>query len=133
MSIFKNIKGFFGQTIHYKDGQYVGESWDGLFKGSKTHYDANGQKIGYSDKGLFNQDVHHNAYGGRIGESWTDPFGTTRHYSDDEGRIGTSYDGLTAKTTIIDELHSEGLFSSKSVSDIEDYENSSDNFFDDPW
>ena len=100
MSIWKSIKGLFGQTIHYKDGIRVGETWDGLIPGTKKHYDADGKYVGNSASGFFADEVHYDQYGRRIGESWTDDFGTTRHY-DDRGRVGTSYDGIIGTTSHI--------------------------------
>lgn len=126
MSIWKSIKGLFGQTIHYKDGQYAGESWDGLIPGSQNHYDANGQYVGYSDPGFFADHVHHKADGTRIGETWTDDFGVSRHYSETDGRIGTSYDGFVGRTSIIDDA-SDALLDSDS--DIF----SGDSFGDSDW
>lgn len=102
MSIWKSIKGLFGQTIHYKDGQYAGESWDGIVPGSKTHYDANGSYAGYSDPGLFGSQIHHDEFGGKTGETWTDSFGVSRHY-DEKGYVGSSYDGFVSHTTYVDE------------------------------
>ena len=44
---FTSVDGLFGQKIHYdENGNYVGESWPGLFEGSMEHYDANGQYAG---------------------------------------------------------------------------------------
>lgn len=100
MPIWKSIKGFFGQTIHYKDGVKVGETWDGLIPGSKNHYDSNGGYVGTSTSGFIADQVHYNQYGVRIGESWADDFGTIRHY-DANGRIGTSYDGFLGMTSQI--------------------------------
>lgn len=100
MAIWKSIKGFFGQTIHYKDGIRVGETWDGLIPGTKKHYNANGNYVGSSASGFFADEVHYDQYGTRIGESWTDSFGTMRHY-DASGRIGTSYEGFLGTTSHI--------------------------------
>ena len=100
ISIFKSIKGLFGQTIHYKDGEKVGETWDGFIPGAKNHYGANGSFVGSSAPGFFADEVHYDQHGGRIGESWTDAFGTTRHY-DSNGRVGTSYDGVCGVTSDI--------------------------------
>ena len=102
MSIFKSIKGFFGQTIHYRDGIKVGETRDGLIPGTKNHYDTNGAYVGHSDPGFFADQVHYNQHGGRIGESWTDDFGTTRHY-DSRGRVGTSFNGVIGETSYMDD------------------------------
>ena len=117
MSIIKSIKGFFGQTIHYKDGIRVGETWDGLLPGIKKHYNAEGEYVGSSASGFFADKVHYNQYGSRIGESWTDEFGTTRHYGNN-GQVGTSYDGLFGTTTQIFDRPKDVLFeSTKSVFD----------------
>ena len=102
MSIFKSIKGFFGQTIHYKDGAKVGETWDGFIPGTKNHYDADGEHVGYSAKGWIADEVHYDQHGARVGESWTDDFGTTRHYGD-RGFAGVSYQGFTGTTSHIDD------------------------------
>ena len=100
MSIWKSIKGLFGQTIHYKDGIKVGETWDSFIPGTKKHYNVDGSYIGSSSAGFLADEVHHDQYGRRIGESWTDAFGTTRHY-DNNGRVGTSYDGFCGVTSDI--------------------------------
>ena len=39
------IEGLFGEKIHYKDGEKIGESWPGLFGGSWNHYDADGNPV----------------------------------------------------------------------------------------
>ena len=100
MSIWKSIKGLFGQTIHYKDGKYAGETWDGFISGTKNHYNADGSCAGSSASGFLVDEVHYDQYGSRIGESWTDAFGTTRHYND-SGRVGTSHDGFCGVTSNI--------------------------------
>ena len=115
MSIWKSIKGLFGQTIHYKDGVKVGESWDGLIPGTKNHYDVNGSYVGHSDPGYLADDVHYNQHGGRIGESWTDDFGTTRHYND-RGFTGVSYRGIVGETSRISD-DADMLFDQSSGSD----------------
>lgn len=102
MPIWKSIKGLFGQTIHYKDGVKVGETWDGLLPGTQNHYGADGGFVGSSAPGFLADEVHYNQNGERIGESWTDAFGTTRHYNDD-GYAGVSFDGFTGKTSYIDD------------------------------
>jgi len=119
MSIFKSIKGLFGQTIHYKDGVRVGETWDGLLPGTKKHYDSDGRYAGSSSTGLFADEVHYNEYGGRVGETWKDDFGFSHHY-DDQGKIGTSYDGFTSTITIFDELHDAPFDRSYDESDASD-------------
>lgn len=121
MSKIKSSKGLFGQTVHYKDGVKVGETWDGFLPGSKKHYDANGKFVGSSSQGFFADQVHYDARGNRLGESWTDAFGTTRHY-DDRGFAGTSYDSFTGKTSRI-KTDKDPLFGSNSgdlFSDLSD-------------
>lgn len=127
MSIWKSIKGFFGQTIHYKDGVRVGETWDGLIPGTSNHYDANGSFAGSSSQGFFADQVHYDRYGNRVGESWTDDFGTTRHYND-SGRVGTSFDGFTGTTSILDD---DTLFDHDS--DFDSFDASNASFGDSDW
>lgn len=133
MSIWKSIKGLFGQTIHYKDGVKVGESWDGFIPGTKNHYDANGSYVGHSDPGFIADQVHFDQYGSKVGESWTDDFGTTRHYAD-SGRVGTSFDGLTGSTSLFDD-DTDSLFDQPdSMFDDQDSPlNSLDSFGDSDW
>lgn len=102
MAIFKSIKGFFGQMIHYKDGVKVGETWDGFIPGTKTHYDVNGKYVGHSDRGFLADEVHYNEANEVVGESWNGAFGTKKHYSQN-GYTGHSYDGLMGTNTIIDD------------------------------
>lgn len=129
MSIFRSIKGLFGQTIHYKDGVKVGESWDGLIPGTKNHYDANGSYVGRSDPGFFADQVHFDQHGNKLGDSWTDSFGTTRHYNA-SGRVGTSYDGFSAKISIVDDREDSLFDQPKSVFDEFDSESDSFDSFD---
>ena len=94
----KSVKGLFGQLIHYKDGQYAGESWPGMFKGSYDHYKADGEYSGYSDPGFVASLVHRDADGKRIGATYDDDFGHSTHY-DVNGYVGNSFDGLTGTNT----------------------------------
>lgn len=133
MSIWKSIKGLFGQIIHYKDGVKVGESWDGLIPGTKNHYDVNGSYVGHSDPGFFADQVHFDQYGNRIGESWTDEFGTTRHY-DQSGRVGTSFDGFTGTTSHIRDDMDSPFDQPKSIfDDLDSSSDSFDSFGDSDW
>lgn len=125
MSIFKSIKGLFGQTIHYKDGVRVGETWDGLIPCTKNHYDVHGNYVGRSDPGFFADQVHYDAFGRKIGDSWTDGFGVTRHY-DNDGRAGTSYQGFTSITSNIFD-GTDTLFDRHQL----DFDSADDAFFDD--
>lgn len=125
MSILKSIKGLFGQTIHYKDGVKVGETWDGLLPGTKNHYDANGRFSGSSSPGFFADQVHYDEHGNRLGESWTDAFGTTRHY-DENGRAGTSYDSLFSTTS---NLHDDANLFPNTYDQIDSFD--TDRFSDD--
>lgn len=121
MSIWKSVKGLFGQTIHYKDGVKVGETWDGFIPGTKKHYDANGNYAGYSSKGFFADEVHHDRTGARVGESWNGAFGMTHHY-DNRGHAGTSCDGLIGRNTDVDDFgRNDYIFDSDSGSDFSDW------------
>ncbi len=97
---YTSVDGLFGQKLHYdENGNYVGESWPGLFEGSMEHYDANGQYAGYSDPGLFADHVHHNANSQYIGETWS---GLTDHHKihyDTKGYTGDSWDTLIGTDT----------------------------------
>ena len=134
MSIIKSIKGLFGQTIHYKDGRKVGETWDGFIPGTKKHYSSDNGYVGSSAKGFLASEVHYNQYGGRVGESWTDDFGVTRHY-DSHGRVGISYDGFIGTTSVFNDH--QDVFSSSS-SDIFDqpksiFDDADSSFDDSDW
>ena len=95
----KNVKGLFGQTIHYENGVRVGESWPGLFEGSQKHYDATDKYVGYSDRGIFAEQVYHDEHGGYIGETHTGLFGQKKHYSAERGFVGETWDGLFGEIT----------------------------------
>jgi hypothetical protein len=129
MSIFQSIKGFFGQTIHYKDGERIGETWDGLLPGTKNHYRADGSFAGSSSAGFLADEVHYNEHGGRIGESWHDESGTSRFYGDN-GDVGVSYDGLTSRISVMDE-GVDALFSSQDSDDS--YLDTSDSYDYSDW
>ncbi|MBR6571721.1 MAG: hypothetical protein IKK75_14830 [Clostridia bacterium] len=103
--IIKSIKGLFGQTIHYRDGIKVGESWPGLFKGSYEHYDANGKYAGYSDPGIVADLVLHDEHGGYAGTTYTGLLGEKKHYSAERGYVGESWDGLVSETTSLTDDH----------------------------
>ncbi|MBP3655763.1 MAG: hypothetical protein J6K32_03615 [Clostridia bacterium] len=102
MSIIRSIKGYLGQMIHYKDGRKIGESWPGLHEGSQTHYDADGRRIGRTDRGILADSVHRDAQGRRVGETRTDDNGVSRH-DDRNGRAGMSYDDPIGRTTRLDD------------------------------
>jgi len=95
MSIIKSIKGFFGQTIHYKDGVRVGETWDGLIPGTKKHYDANGGYAGYSTNGFIADELHYKRDGEYIGSSYDGGY-VVDHYGADGSR-SISMDGVLSK------------------------------------
>lgn len=100
----KSIKGFFGQIIHFKDGIKVGESWTGLFEGSQNHYDADGQHIGYSDRGIIADLVHYDEHGNYIGETHTGLFGQKKHYSTDCGYVGETWESFVSDATDLIEI-----------------------------
>ena len=102
MSIWRSVKGLFGQTIHYKDGKKVGESWDGFLPGSKIHYNADGGYAGRSDPGFFADLVHRDALGSKIGSTYTDDFGMSHHYGE-HGKAGVSYDGFVGTKSVFDD------------------------------
>ena len=105
----ESIKGLFGQIIHYKDGVKIGESWPGLLDGSQNHYDADGRYVGYSDRGIFAEQVHHDEHGNYIVETHSGVFGQKKHYSIEHGYIGETWDGFAGdRTDISDEV---GFFS----------------------
>lgn len=52
MKIIHSIQGLFGNTSHYADGEYVGESIPGLWPGTMEHYDGDGNYLGYSEETL---------------------------------------------------------------------------------
>ena len=110
----KSIKGLFSQTIHYKDGVKVGESWPGLLEGSQNHYDADGKYVGYSERGIFADQVHHDEHGNYVGETHRGFFGQKKHYSADHGYVGETWDGFVGDTTA---LSNEVDFSSSQESD----------------
>jgi hypothetical protein len=130
MSIIKSIKGLFGQTIHYKDGVRIGETWDSIFSGVKNHYDANGSYAGSSSKGIFADEVHYDRYGGYVGSSHKNAFGGVNHYGNN-GSFASSDDGLFATSTYIDELHSNTLFDSDA--DDQSFDSGFDSFDSPDW
>ena len=103
--IFKSIRGLFGQTIHYRDGVKVVESWPGLFEGSYEHYDADGKYAGYSDPGLVADLVHYNEHGGYTGATYTGLLGEKKHYSTERGYVGETREGLIGETTTLTDDH----------------------------
>lgn len=118
----RSEKGLFGQTIHYENGVKVGESWPGLFEGSQNHYDADGKYAGYSDRGIFAEQVHHDADGRYIGETTRGLFGQKKHYSVERGYVGETWDGLFGRTTEIDEEPlSEDVFDSDDLFGEDDW------------
>lgn len=128
MARIKSVKGLFGQTIHYKNGERVGETRDGFIPGTKNHYDACGQYVGYSTKGFLADEVHFDAHSNRIGSSWKDASGSIHHY-DNCGKSGVSYEGLTGITSIIDD-HARSMFTPSS--DDNDF-GATDPFADPDW
>ena len=103
MSDIETIDGFFGEKIHYKNGERVGESWPGLFGGSYNHYDTEGVCVGHSDVGVFADEVHYDENYNRLGCSYRGLFGTTHHY-DDDGYCGYSIDKpLSTGTYLFDD------------------------------
>ena len=94
----KTIKGLFGQLIHYEDGVKIGESWNGFFEGSYTHYDSNGNYTGRSDPGIVADLIHHDEHGSHAGSTYTGLFGDKKHY-DQDGYVGSSYDSLSGFCT----------------------------------
>lgn len=114
----KSIKGMFGQTIHYKDGIKVGESWPGVFEGSQKHYDADGKYIGYSDCGIFAEQVHHDECGNYVGETLRGFFGQKKHYSAERRYVGNTWDGFIGDNT--DLMEASDLSSSQGCDDFFD-------------
>ncbi len=92
---YTSVDGLFGSKIHYdENGNYVGESWPGLFEGSMQHYDANGQYVGYSTPGLFADQVHHGPDGRYLGETWSGIVNGHKIHYDADGYAGDSWDML---------------------------------------
>ena len=110
MSIIKSIKGLFGQTIHYKDGQKIGETWDSFIPGVKNHYDANGSLSGYSAKGWIADEVHYGKNGEYVGASYEGVFDSMHHYGA-YGSHSVSTRGLTGTTTYASDDEDALLFS----------------------
>ena len=95
------IEGLFGEKIHYRNGEKIGESWPGLFGGSWNHVDAEGYPIGSSQVGLFADQVHYDAEGNCTGYSNRGLFGGMNHYNED-GLVGYTHDTLWGETTGLD-------------------------------
>ncbi len=93
------VEGLFGEKIHYKDGVRVGESWEGFFPGSYTHYDAEGNRTGSSDLGVFSDMNHYDRDGNYAGYSQRGILGGMNHYDEDGKYQGSSYDSLFGTTT----------------------------------
>jgi len=83
----ETVEGFFGEKIHYENGKKVGESWPGILGGSYNHYDADGNKTGESQVGVFTEYEHYNGDGEHVGYSQRSFFGDIDHY-DDNGYTG---------------------------------------------
>ena len=98
----ETLEGLFGEKIHYRDGEKIGESWPGLLGGSYDHYDAQGNPLGSSEPGLFADLEHYDARGEHVGSTQRGLLGTWEHY-DREGHWGTTNDTLWGETTWIDE------------------------------
>ena len=101
----KSIKGLFGQTIHYKDGIKIGESWRGLFEGSLNHYDADGRFVGYSDRGIIKDLVHYDEHGSYIGETHTALFRQRKHFDAECRYTGETWEGQFGNTTDLEDEH----------------------------
>lgn len=101
--MIKSIKGLFGQTIHYKDGIKVGESWPGLLSNTQNHYDAGGRYIGHSVPGVIANAVHYDEHGSRIGATCTGIFNERRHYDADCRFVGDTWDAFTGEETYLPE------------------------------
>lgn len=101
MSGIDTIEGLFGEKIHYKDGEKIGESWPGFFGGSWNHYDAEGNPVGSSQVGLIADQVHYNADGEAVGYSNRGLFGGMNHY-DDDGFAGHTFDTMYGQFTDLD-------------------------------
>lgn len=99
----ETIEGIFGEKIHYKDGVKIGESWEGFFPGSYDHYDAEGNRTGSSDVGLFSNYNHYDNEGRYTGYSQRGILGGMNHYDENGGYCGSSYDSLLGTITDIDE------------------------------
>lgn len=118
MSIIKSIKGLFGQTIHYKDGVKVGETWDSFIPGVKNHYDANGTKTGYSSKSIFADELHYDGNGEYIGSSHKGLFNSVHHYGRN-GSHSVSSPGLFGTNTFVSNDDDALLFSDSDDSSFE--------------
>ena len=98
-----SIDGLFGQKIHYdEDGNYVGESWPGLFEGSWEHYSQDKGYVGSSDPGLFAGQIHRDSSGQYMGESMPGLIGGHQIHYGQDGHIGDSWDTLTGTDTFFD-------------------------------
>lgn len=137
MSVFRTVKGLFGQLIHYKDGKRVGESWKGLFGDSYVHYNNQNEYVGRSDPGLLADQIHRDANGKYAGETWIDDNGFAVHYNN-QGRVGSSYqddfgaahtytsnianhtsqNGYQIDFTVVDDIHHSHQVKTKNNLDI---------------
>ena len=62
------------------------------------HYDANGQYAGYSDRGVFADQIHHNANGQYVGDTWSGLADGHKLHYDTNGYAGDSWNGLLGTT-----------------------------------
>lgn len=118
MSIIKSIKGLFGQTIHYKNGIKVGETWDSFIPGVKNHYDVSGEHVGYSAKCVFADELHYDNNGEYLGVSHKGLFDSVHHYGRNGSR-SVSSPGLFGTNTFIPDDNDTLLFSDSDDSSFE--------------
>lgn len=99
----KSTKGLFGQTIRYRNGIKIGESWPGILGNMQNHYDADGRYLGYSVPGVIADAIHYDEHGSRIGETYTGIFNERRHYDADCRFVGDTWDTFTGEETYLPE------------------------------
>jgi len=99
-SQIETIDGLFGEKLHYKDGEKVGESWPGLFGGTYNHYDRDGAFIGESMPGVFADEVHYDSEGRRRGVSCHGAVFTETWM--DDGSSGETMDSVLGSESLFD-------------------------------
>lgn len=95
-------EGFFDEINHYDENGFAGHSAPSVF-GGYTHYDRNGNYVGYSQEPIIGDGLnHYSAEKGYIGYSVSGILGGYTHNGD--GISGYSVDGIIDGThTVFDD------------------------------
>ena len=91
-----NTQGFFGMTNHTdEEGNSLGFSMPGLFKGETDHFGPNGEYLGTSYEGFFGMTDHVDAGGNYLGASMQGVLdGSRDHFNASGEYVGTTYESF---------------------------------------